>query len=148
MQNKKRGKKEDCFSDCHSGEGLWLQSRPITVVVVCVDLALATGSDDQVNSAEHQLLCNMRGLLLLLNALLLLESTDGTYDQLSQYEKYIIDKAIDEANERYGRNKHIDFDSILSSVSYLIQMLNHYHFTVICLIVFCAYALKCLIINI
>ncbi|KAK9961826.1 hypothetical protein ABG768_007226 [Culter alburnus] len=57
----------------------------------------------------------MRGLLLLLNALLLLESTDGNeeYDKLSQHEKNIIDRAIKAVNERYGRNKHIDFDSIL-----------------------------------
>ncbi|XP_048017714.1 cystatin-like protein [Megalobrama amblycephala] len=58
----------------------------------------------------------MRGLLLLINTLLLLESTENKeYDKLNQHEKNIIDKAIEEANERHGKNKHIDFDSILST---------------------------------
>ncbi|XP_067219949.1 cystatin-like protein [Chanodichthys erythropterus] len=57
----------------------------------------------------------MRGSLLLLSALLLLESTDGNgYDQLSQQDTNIIDKAIKEANERHGKTKHLDFDSIIA----------------------------------
>lgn len=73
----------------------------------------------------------MRGSLLLLSALLLLESTDGNgYDQLSQSDKKIIDRAIEAANERHGKAKHLDFDSIITVVSYLIQMLNLCHFTV------------------
>ncbi|XP_048067350.1 cystatin-like protein [Megalobrama amblycephala] len=67
----------------------------------------------------------MRGLLLLFSALLLLESTvgDKEYHQLSQYETYIIDRAIEEANERYGRTKHLDFASI-KSANYDKRMLN------------------------
>ncbi|XDV32785.1 hypothetical protein PO909_003508, partial [Leuciscus waleckii] len=59
----------------------------------------------------------MRGLLLLLNALVLLESTEGhrEYDQLSQHEKDIIDKAIQLANEKYGKSKHIDIAFILEA---------------------------------
>ncbi|ROL44561.1 Cystatin-like protein [Anabarilius grahami] len=73
---------------------------------------------DQANSEELQLLRKMRGSLLLLSALLLLESTDGNgYDQLSQHDTNIIDKAIKEANERHGKTKHLDFDSIISSDS-------------------------------
>ncbi|ROL41592.1 hypothetical protein DPX16_22637 [Anabarilius grahami] len=58
----------------------------------------------------------MRDLLLLFSALLLLESTvgDKEYHQLNQYETDIIDRAIEEANERYGRTKHLDFTSIIS----------------------------------
>ncbi|KAK9979273.1 hypothetical protein ABG768_012711 [Culter alburnus] len=56
----------------------------------------------------------MRGSLLLLSALLLLESTDGNgYDQLGQHDTDIIDRAIKAANERHGKTKHLDFDSIL-----------------------------------
>ncbi|XP_051735209.1 cystatin-like protein [Ctenopharyngodon idella] len=59
----------------------------------------------------------MRGSLLLLSALLLLESTDGKkeYHQLGQHDSNIIDKAIKEANDRHGKAKHLDFDSILNS---------------------------------
>ncbi|KAK9979272.1 hypothetical protein ABG768_012710 [Culter alburnus] len=66
----------------------------------------------------------MRGSLLLLSALLLLESTDGNgYDQLSQQDKKIIDKAIQKANEGHGKTKHLDFDSILK-VDSAKRMLN------------------------
>ncbi|XP_048020479.1 cystatin-like protein [Megalobrama amblycephala] len=66
----------------------------------------------------------MRGSLLLLSALLLLESTDGNgYDQLSQHDTDIIDRAIKAANERHGKTKHLDFDSILR-VDYDKRMLN------------------------
>ncbi|XP_051735155.1 cystatin-like protein isoform X4 [Ctenopharyngodon idella] len=67
----------------------------------------------------------MRGSLLLLSALLLLESTDGNKEyQLGQPEtNIIIDKAIKEANERHGKAKHLDFVSILSS-DYDKRMLN------------------------
>ncbi|XP_048018988.1 uncharacterized protein LOC125250452 isoform X2 [Megalobrama amblycephala] len=59
----------------------------------------------------------MRGSLLLLSALLLLESTVEMKEyQLGQPEtNKIIDKAIKAANERHGKTKHLDFDSILSS---------------------------------
>ncbi|CAM4591196.1 unnamed protein product [Leuciscus chuanchicus] len=58
----------------------------------------------------------MRGLLFLLSALLLLESTDGNkYNQLSQHEKNIIDTAIKLANEKYGKIKHLDLASILEA---------------------------------
>ncbi|XP_077087035.1 uncharacterized protein LOC143738851 [Siphateles boraxobius] len=58
----------------------------------------------------------MRGLLLLLSALLLLETTDGNeeYNQLSQHDKAIIDKAIKLANENHGKTKHLDFASVLN----------------------------------
>ncbi|KAK7159339.1 hypothetical protein R3I94_005617 [Phoxinus phoxinus] len=58
----------------------------------------------------------MRGLLILLSALLLLESTDGNkeYNQLSQHEAGIVDKAIRVANQNYG-TKHIDFASVLGT---------------------------------
>ncbi|XP_051735165.1 cystatin-like protein isoform X5 [Ctenopharyngodon idella] len=67
----------------------------------------------------------MRGSLLLLSALLLLESTDGKKEyQLGQREtNIIIDKAIKEANERHGKAKHLDFASILNS-DYDKRMLN------------------------
>ncbi|KAK9979275.1 hypothetical protein ABG768_012713 [Culter alburnus] len=66
----------------------------------------------------------MRGSLLLLSALLLLESTDGNgYDQLSQHDTDIIDKAIKAANEGHGKTKHLDFDSILT-VNYDKRMFN------------------------
>ncbi|XP_048020458.1 cystatin-like protein [Megalobrama amblycephala] len=65
----------------------------------------------------------MRGSLLLLSALLLLESTDGNgYDQLSQHDTDIIDRAIKAANERHGKTKHLDFDSIIAN--YDKRMLN------------------------
>ncbi|XP_067309629.1 cystatin-like protein [Pseudorasbora parva] len=56
----------------------------------------------------------MRGLLLLLSALVLLESTDGNqqYDQLSQHDREIIDRAIEKANKEHGQDKHLDFFSI------------------------------------
>ncbi|XP_067309068.1 cystatin-like protein [Pseudorasbora parva] len=56
----------------------------------------------------------MRGLLLLLSALVLLESTDGNqqYDQLSQHDREIIDRAIEKANKEHGHAKHLDFVSI------------------------------------
>ncbi|CAM4591214.1 unnamed protein product [Leuciscus chuanchicus] len=58
----------------------------------------------------------MRGLLFLLSALLLLESTDGNqYNQLSQHDKNIIDKAIKLANDKYGKIKHLDLASILEA---------------------------------
>ncbi|XP_056095515.1 cystatin-like protein [Rhinichthys klamathensis goyatoka] len=58
----------------------------------------------------------MRGLLLLLSALLLLESTDGNkeYHQLSQHDANISDKAIQLANKKYGA-KHLDFAFILEA---------------------------------
>ncbi|XP_048018989.1 cystatin-like protein [Megalobrama amblycephala] len=67
----------------------------------------------------------MRGSLLLLSALLLLESTVEMKEyQLGQPEtNKIIDKAIKAANERHGKTKHLDFDSILSS-NYDKRMLN------------------------
>lgn len=90
----------------------------------------------------------MRGLLLLLSALLLLESTDGNkeYNQLSQHDTEIIDKAIKLANKKYGP-KHLDFASVLGAVSYLIPILSFYCKFVCFDFVFCAYAsaLKCLI---
>ncbi|XP_039534169.1 cystatin-like protein isoform X1 [Pimephales promelas] len=58
----------------------------------------------------------MRGLLLLLNALLLLELTDGNkeYHQLSQNDARIVDRAIQQANEKFGA-KHLDFASIVNA---------------------------------
>lgn len=104
------------------GEGLWLQSRPITADVVCRRDTSDWFWLDQSNSAEHQLLCKMRGLLFLLSALLLLESTDGhkEYHQLSKNETNIIDRAIQLANEKHGKTKHLDFALISEAVSYLI----------------------------
>ncbi|ROL44560.1 Cystatin-like protein [Anabarilius grahami] len=67
----------------------------------------------------------MRGSLLLLSALLLLESTVEMKEyQLGQpVTNNVIDKAIKAANERHGKAKHLDFDSILSS-DYDKRMLN------------------------
>uniref|UniRef100_A0A8C1QDW4 Cystatin domain-containing protein n=1 Tax=Cyprinus carpio TaxID=7962 RepID=A0A8C1QDW4_CYPCA len=93
------------------GEGLCLQSKPITAVVICVDQA-----KHQANSTALQLLVKMRGLLFLLNALLLLESTKGLmkYDELNDHDREIVDRAIEQANKDFGKTKHLDFYTIVN----------------------------------
>ncbi|XP_050983411.1 cystatin-like protein [Labeo rohita] len=62
----------------------------------------------------------MRGLLFLLGALLLLESTKGTeYEKLGKHERTIVDKAIKQANMDHGKDKHLDFHSIVKKHSNL-----------------------------
>jgi len=97
----------------------------------------------------------MRGLLLLLSALLLLESTDGNkeYHQLSQNDARIVDRAIQlantdkeiqQVNEKFGA-KHLDFAFILKAVSDLFSIRSLYcKFLIYCKLyfdfVFSAYA--------
>uniref|UniRef100_A0A8C1ZR90 Uncharacterized protein n=1 Tax=Cyprinus carpio TaxID=7962 RepID=A0A8C1ZR90_CYPCA len=60
----------------------------------------------------------MRGLLFLLNALLLLESTKGLkYDELNDHDRGIVDRAIERANKDYGNGKHLDFYTIINRVN-------------------------------
>ncbi|XP_042631456.1 cystatin-like protein [Cyprinus carpio] len=58
----------------------------------------------------------MRGLLFLLNALLLLESTKGLmkYDELNDHDREIVDRAIEQANKDFGKTKHLDFYTIVN----------------------------------
>uniref|UniRef100_A0A8C1JJ03 Uncharacterized protein n=1 Tax=Cyprinus carpio TaxID=7962 RepID=A0A8C1JJ03_CYPCA len=61
----------------------------------------------------------MRGLLFLLNALLLLESTKGLmeYDELNDHDRGIVDRAIERANKDFGKTKHLDFYTIVNRVN-------------------------------
>lgn len=72
----------------------------------------------------EQLVFKMRGFLVLLSVLLVLEKTQGneTYEQLNPHKRGIVDKAIKRANGEFG-NQHLDYSSILKPVSCLIQML-------------------------
>lgn len=78
----------------------------------------------------------MRGVLFLLNALILLESTKGTtYDDLDDHDKIIVNKAIEQANKDYGKGKHLDFHIIANRVSYLthsLSFLGLFRFLVFC----------------
>ncbi|KAK2900856.1 hypothetical protein Q8A67_008971 [Cirrhinus molitorella] len=52
----------------------------------------------------------MRGLLFLLSALFLLESTKGIkYEELDERDRKIVDKAIEQGNKDLGQGKHLDF---------------------------------------
>uniref|UniRef100_A0A8C1ZRB2 Cystatin domain-containing protein n=1 Tax=Cyprinus carpio TaxID=7962 RepID=A0A8C1ZRB2_CYPCA len=62
----------------------------------------------------------MRGLLFLLNALLLLESTKGLkYDELNDHDRGIVDRAIERANKDYGNGKHLDFYTIINRLLHI-----------------------------
>ncbi|XP_052474328.1 cystatin-like protein [Carassius gibelio] len=66
----------------------------------------------------------MRGVLFLLNALILLESTKGTtYDDLDDHDKIIVDKAIEQANKDYGKGKHLDFHTIANRNSNMVNVI-------------------------
>ncbi|KAI2667668.1 Uroporphyrinogen decarboxylase [Labeo rohita] len=58
----------------------------------------------------------MRGLLFLLSALFLLESTKGNgkmeYDKLNEHERKIVDRAIEQANKDHRIGKHLDYYKI------------------------------------
>ncbi|MFV1315600.1 hypothetical protein, partial [Klebsiella pneumoniae] len=56
----------------------------------------------------------MRGFLILLSVLLVLEGNEA-YEQLNQHEQRIVDKAIEKANEELGKQQHIDYSSILQA---------------------------------
>ncbi|KAK2900857.1 hypothetical protein Q8A67_008972 [Cirrhinus molitorella] len=69
----------------------------------------------QTNSTALQLLVKMRGLLFLLSALFLLESTKGIeYEELDEHDRKIVDKAIEQGNKDLGQGKHLDFYTILN----------------------------------
>ncbi|XP_059356858.1 cystatin-like protein [Carassius carassius] len=99
------------------GEGQCLQNRPIPAVVICVDVTAVTDSGEhQENSTALQLLIKMRGLLFLLSALFLLESTKGLkYEELNEDDRKIVDDAIKQGNKMRGTVKHLDFYSITTT---------------------------------
>ncbi|XP_059358651.1 cystatin-like protein [Carassius carassius] len=103
------------------GEGQCLQNRPIPAVVICVDVTAVTDSGEhQENSTALQLLIKMRGLLFLLSALFLLESTKGLkYEELNEDDRKIVDGAIKQGNKMRGTVKHLDFYSITTRGSAL-----------------------------
>ncbi|KAK2900855.1 hypothetical protein Q8A67_008970 [Cirrhinus molitorella] len=56
----------------------------------------------------------MRGLLFLLSAVFLLESTKGIkYEELDKLKVDIVDEAIKQVNEDHGKGTHFDFFDIL-----------------------------------
>ncbi|XP_052403899.1 cystatin-like protein [Carassius gibelio] len=58
----------------------------------------------------------MRGLLFLLSALFLLESTKGVkYEELNEDDRKIVDKAIEQGNKDHGKGKHLDYYTILKT---------------------------------
>ncbi|XP_068070313.1 cystatin-like protein [Danio rerio] len=59
----------------------------------------------------------MRGFLILLSVLLVLEATERnkTYEQLNRETRGIVDKAIEKANEELGKQQHLDYSSILQA---------------------------------
>ncbi|XP_026062035.1 cystatin-like protein [Carassius auratus] len=58
----------------------------------------------------------MRGLLFLLSALFLLESTKGVkYEELNEDDRKIVDKAIEQGNKKTEKSKHLDFYSITTT---------------------------------
>lgn len=66
----------------------------------------------------------MRGLLFLLSALFLLRSTKGVkYDELDDHDREIVDRAIEQGNKDQGQGIHLDYYTIVKTVSYLIHML-------------------------
>ncbi len=66
----------------------------------------------------------MRSLLFLLSALFLLRSTKGMkYDELNKREREIVDRAIAQGNADQGKGIHLDYYTILKTVSYLIHKL-------------------------
>ncbi len=107
------------------GEDHSLHSRPITAVVICVDVTAVTDSEKhQTNSTALQLLVKMRGLLFLLSVLFLLESTKGKkYDELNDRDREIVNKAIEQGNKVQIKGKHLDYYTIVKTVSYLIHKL-------------------------
>ncbi|XP_016380431.1 cystatin-like protein [Sinocyclocheilus rhinocerous] len=67
----------------------------------------------------------MRGLLFLLNALFLLESTKAKgmiYDKLNDGDRKIVDKAIEQANQNYGNGKHLDFFTIVNKNNNMVNV--------------------------
>ncbi|XP_026143766.1 cystatin-like protein [Carassius auratus] len=66
----------------------------------------------------------MRGVLFLLNALILLESTKGTtYDDLDDHARNIVNKAIEKANKDYGKGKHLDFHIIANRNNNMVNVI-------------------------
>ncbi|XP_056333542.1 cystatin-like protein [Danio aesculapii] len=59
----------------------------------------------------------MRGFLILLSVLLVLEATERnkTYEQLNQEKRGIVDKAIEKANQEFGKRHHLHFSSIVQT---------------------------------
>ncbi|XP_043114831.1 cystatin-like protein [Puntigrus tetrazona] len=56
----------------------------------------------------------MRGMLFLFSVLFLLELTKGQkYEDLNERERGIVDEAIKKANDVYGKDKHLDFYTII-----------------------------------
>ncbi|XP_056333529.1 cystatin-like protein [Danio aesculapii] len=53
----------------------------------------------------------MRGFLILLSVLLVLEGNEA-YEQLHPRERGIVDKAIEKANQEFGKRHHLDYSSI------------------------------------
>ncbi|XP_050983398.1 cystatin-like protein [Labeo rohita] len=106
-------------------EDLSFQSRPITAVVICVDVTAVTDSEKhQTDSSALQLLVKMRGLLFLLSALFLLDSTKGTeYEKLNEHDREIVDKAIEQGNKDHGNGKHLDFFIIANRDTNLLNVI-------------------------
>ncbi|XP_073705926.1 cystatin-like protein [Garra rufa] len=66
----------------------------------------------------------MRGLLFLLSALFLLESTKGIeYEELDEHAKKIVDKAIEQGNKDHGKGKHLDFYTIANKDSIILNVI-------------------------
>ncbi|XP_073704279.1 cystatin-like protein [Garra rufa] len=66
----------------------------------------------------------MRGLLFLLSALFLLESTKGIeYEELDEHAKKIVDKAIEQGNKDHGKGKHLDFYTIVRRDSNMLNVI-------------------------
>uniref|UniRef100_A0A8C1V7V6 Uncharacterized protein n=1 Tax=Cyprinus carpio TaxID=7962 RepID=A0A8C1V7V6_CYPCA len=107
------------------GEGHCLQNRPITAVVICVEVAAVTDSEKhQENSTALQLLVKMRGLLFLLSALFLLELIKGMkYDELNNDERKIVDEAIEEGNTVHGQGKHLDYYNIFKGNDNVLEVI-------------------------
>lgn len=86
--------------------------------------AVTDSEKHQTNSTALQLLVKMRGLLFLLSALFLLESTKGQkYDELNDRDREIVNKAIEQGNKVQRKGKHLDYYTIVKTVSYLIHKL-------------------------
>ncbi|KAF4117369.1 hypothetical protein G5714_001922 [Onychostoma macrolepis] len=66
----------------------------------------------------------MRGLLFLLSALFLLQSTKGTeYDKLDDHDRKIVDKAIKQGNKDHGKVKHLDYHTIIKTHNNMLNVI-------------------------